>query len=329
MDVTGEMLSKIYRTSQGNADPDKRLTKEQVGEMFGLTYGQVGGLIYRYEQTLNNVLPEERPELFEVELAPEPPFNIEGDVMIVGDVHVPCTDYGMAGRVSMIAERCGVRTLIIAGDLFNNDFATRHEKRNLLGHRWKAELEAARILLQEWTMFFDDVYFFAGNHDRWITGKLDGEMSMDDLMRIVSSADNLHVSEWGYMNVSSGGYKWRIGHGSKYSINTLTRASNHAQKFQANYWGQHQHHCAVGWDRYKNYVIVDGPALVDPEKLAYVQMDDSDAAGMSTGFGMLLEGTPHLFANEPYTNWQLWLPEETANIVPFSTNGKTKRSVAA
>lgn len=282
----------------------------------GLSEGAGRGMMYRHRLTMENRLPVERPDVFDVQITLEPPFDIVGDAIVVGDVHVPCTDVDMARRVYPLAERQGINTLIVAGDLFNNDFATRHEKRNLSMWGWDRERAAAKVLLEEWTSFFDHVYLFAGNHDRWFTGKLDGQVGIKDLIDMVHKARNLHVSEYGYMDMLSGEEEWMIAHGSNYSQNALTVAHIIANKHQKHVWTQHQHHMALGLDRWKHYWTVDGPALVDPMKLSYVQMDASRSAGMAVGFGMIKRGKPYLFGNDKFTDWSMWLDDRFVIDMP-------------
>jgi hypothetical protein len=47
--------------------------------------------------------------------------------------------------------------------------------------------------------------------------------------------------------------------------------------------------------------------MVDPGKLAYVNLDDSKAAAMKQGFVMLKDGTPYIFGKPPMTDWSKWL----------------------
>ncbi len=53
-------------------------------------------------------------------------------------------------------------------------------------------------------------------------------------------------------------------------------------------------------------MLVDGPALVDPDKLAYVNMNMGTKPRMKTGFVMLKGGYPYLFA-DGLTDWGYWL----------------------
>ena len=60
-----------------------------------------------------------RPELFANTLGK--PMDLVGDFVIVGDVHVPYTDYEFTQRINQVGERMldRPRSLLLAGDIFS------------------------------------------------------------------------------------------------------------------------------------------------------------------------------------------------------------------
>jgi len=79
-----------------------------------------------------------------------------------------------------------------------------------------------------------------------------------------------------------------------------------AHKFQQHIVLHHQHHGSISLDRYKRYIIVDNPAMVDQKKLAYVSLDDSKKPNMGRGFTFIKDGEPTMFL-EGLTVWKHWL----------------------
>jgi len=95
-------------------------------------------------------------------------------------------------------------------------------------------------------------------------------------------------------------------------VNQLVVADQLAQKYQMHIIQHHEHHCAMGWDRYGRYVVVNNGGLFRPDVMAYAVMDDSKSPAMKRGFTLLRGGTPYLFSDEPFTDWSAWLPERRA-----------------
>ena len=237
------------------------------------------------------------------------PLHLEGDAMIVGDIHCPFTDYEWAVKVSQVAKKHlkKPRRLIIAGDFFNMDaFSTYAHLTNL--PTWAQEREAAKGLLHEWLDAFSEITMIMGNHDRRLQKFTGGAFDETDIISLVLSNPNLvKASNFGWCVVESGTQTYRITHPKNYSVNQLNVAEAIALKFGQNVISFHEHHLSIGWDRYKRYLIVNGGSLVDPDKLAYARLDDSKSAGTAKGFVMLKNGTPYLFGEEPFTDWERWL----------------------
>jgi hypothetical protein len=267
-------------------------TFAQVGEAYGLSKGQVAGVIYRW-----------RKRVYERDPLPITPLALEGDAIICGDVHVPCTDWAWAGRVVQVGAKLGIRRLIIGGDFFNMD-AFSVFSHILPPASWAEERDAARALLGDWLGWFDDIVVLMGNHDRrmekWAGGNLD---EADIFGMVLSNPARVKVSQFGWCTLISNGTPWRITHPRSYGRNQLTVASDLANKFQTNVISFHEHHLSVGWDVYKRWVVVNGGTLVDPAKLAYVQLDDSRAAGMIQGFCAVKRGCVQVFGDEPFSDW--------------------------
>lgn len=123
---------------------------------------------------------------------------------------------------------------------------------------------------------------------------------------MITSSDKVTTSNFGYCLVKTTAGTYRITHPRNYGINQLTVADTMAQKHQQHIISFHEHHLSLGWDRYGKYVIVNGGCMVDPDKLAYVSLDDSKSASMKQGFVMLKNGTPYLFGEAPFTDWDRW-----------------------
>jgi hypothetical protein len=282
MKITGTVLASLQREG---------MSKSELCQLYNLT-----------RQEFDKKVKADRPpaEFDVIHLGT--PFDLSGDFVVVGDVHVPATDWQFSRMVGMVADKLGIYRLIIAGDFFNFDFASKY-RIVVPPATWREERDAARILIADWLETFTEIYILQGNHDRRLTNWSAGEFDEVDIWGMVNSSSKIKVSKFGWLTVNSGGIPWRITHPTSYGVNQLTVASDLANKYQMNICGHHEHHFSVGWDKYKHFVVVNNGGLMDPNKLAYVHLDDNRCANMMQGFTVLRNGCPTLFGRYPFTDW--------------------------
>jgi predicted phosphodiesterase len=234
------------------------------------------------------------------------PLELSGDFIIVGDVHVPATDWQFSRLVGKVADKTNIRRLIIAGDFFNFDFAS-YYKVAAPPATWHQERDAGRILIHDWLETFTEIYVLQGNHDRRMTNWTAAELDEADAWGMINTSSKIKVTKYSWCQVNSAGVPWRVTHPKSYGRNQLTVASDLANKHACNVIGWHEHHAGIGWDVYGRYVVVNGGSLVDVNKLAYAHLDDSRIAGMKQGFVVLKGGCAKVLSRYPFTEWDEWL----------------------
>jgi hypothetical protein len=265
---------------------------DQIAQAYGTTRGTVAGAIRRWMQTT----------LSYSGLAITP-IRLTGDWVITGDVHVPDTDWKWAGRVVEVGKKYGIKKLAIIGDIFNMDaFSTFAE--TTPSAAWTQERDAARLLLGGWLNWFDEIQICMGNHDRRLEKWAGGNLDEQDIFGMVLSNPRVKTSQFGWCDLSSNGVPWRLTHPRNYGRNQLAVASDLANKYSTNIISFHEHHLAMGYDVYGRWVIANGGTLVDPGKLAYVNLDDSRMPAMMQGFTAVKGGCLKLFGTEPFTDWR-------------------------
>lgn len=275
------------------ADCSARMPIENMAQKYGLTIQATYKEIERAQKTI--------PKEFQaVELGT--PLVMTGDFLIVSDVHLPCVDWSFSQMVGRLAEKTGIRRLIIAGDFFDMSTFSRYEA-TVPPVTWAQERDAARVMLMDWLEVFQEIYTLAGNHERRLTKWAHGNLEENDIYGMVNSNPKITNSKFGYCTVSSSGIPWRITHPKNYGRNQLTVLSDIANKYQTNVIGAHEHHAAIGWDVYKRWVIVNAGMLADPSKFAYVSLDDNRMANMVKGFVMLRNGVATPLSVFPFTDW--------------------------
>jgi len=138
------------------------LTYSQIASRYGVTRGQVSNDIALFRREV-----EKEAKRFEVTSLGTPMRARCDNALVVGDVHVPCTDYEFSKLAMLVARKQNVKTLIVAGDTFNVDSFSKYQA-VVPAPTWAQERDAARVLFAEWTDWFDDIYVIMGNHDRRI-----------------------------------------------------------------------------------------------------------------------------------------------------------------
>jgi len=235
------------------------------------------------------------------------PWTLSGDWMVIGDLHVPYTDYDLAQHVTAVAERYleRPRRLLIAGDLLNLDTMSIYLQ-IVPPATWQQERDSARQLFAEWLETFDEIKIIMGNHDRRMQKFVNGAFDENDMLALLTTNEQVMMSNYGWCMIETANGPWRVSHPRNYSVNKLVIADVLAQKYDSHIMSFHEHHLGLGFDRYGRHLIVNGGCLVNPEKLAYVQLDDSKSPAMQPGFCLLRNGHPYLFG-DGLTDWKMWL----------------------
>ncbi len=240
-------------------------------------------------------------------------WKLDGDWVIAGDIHLNTVNTEFMRRPLQIAMQHleKPRRFLIAGDFLNADAWSGYESVYPLPSFGK-ELQAARAFLDLYLTVFDEIYVFMGNHDLRVTKRTHTAIMPEDLMRMISHDPRIKVSHWGHAVVDTPRGEYRITHGSDYSIQQLSVADQMAQKYAQNIILWHEHHSAIGLDRYKRHIVVNGGGLFDQESMAYTQIEDSKKARMANGFVMLRRGYPYVF-NDYWTDWDFWVSK--SNVI--------------
>ena len=240
-------------------------------------------------------------------------WNLQGDFMVINDVHIPATNWNFAECMLEIAETnlSSPRKLIIAGDLINGDALSRWDNVVLITPL-ADELTYAEAFLNHLAGVFDEIYMTRGNHENRLLFGLRGQIHAPQFRRMFTDNPRVHFSMYSYLDVTSGGERWHITHQRNYSINPLTVARKLATKHNAHIISAHQHHSAAGRDLSNRFACIDSGGLHDPRLMAYVGLEDSTSPNMANGFVLLRDGIGTLFTPADYRlfDWQRWLIQE-------------------
>lgn len=297
---------------------------DEIAQAHGLSKDSVRSRVSRYARLQQQIiaLRQENQQLRE-QLAAKAddevfghdlgkPWRLDGDWVIAGDIHLNTINTDFMHRPLDIAMKYldKPRRFMIAGDFLNVDGFSGYENVYPLPSFAK-ELKAARVFLDMYLKVFDEIWVFVGNHDLRITRKTGTAIMPDDLMRMISHDTRIKVSHWGHAVIDTPKGEYRVSHGSDYSVNQLTVADQMAQKYNQHIILWHEHHNAIGLDKFKKHIVINGGGLFDAESMAYTQIEDNKRPNMANGFVMLKSGFPYVFNNH-WVDWGFWLAEQTS-----------------
>jgi hypothetical protein len=244
---------------------------------------------------------QRKPALFDINIGQ--PFVLEGDFVLVGDVHAPTTDWELAMKVIDVGERWGIRRLIIGGDMLNNDAFSHHPKTSD-DIPYKQEAEAAAALLESWLDYFEEIIWISGNHERRFEKWLRGAKNIHDLKASILPDSRIKTSRFGYCLIDTPQGRWRVTHPREYSRIRIRKANFLCNKFRTHIWSFHEHHLGMTWNESGHNVLINGGGLYESKVMEYVQLDDTTHPHMCKGFGVLRGGYPKLYGMPPFTNWE-------------------------
>lgn len=242
-------------------------------------------------------------------------MELVGDFVVVGDVHVPTTDWAFAERMLDVARLHlpRPRKLLIAGDLLNMDAISKFAKR-VPSPSMRTELKASNRFIERMLSVFDELYAFVGNHDSRLLYILEGDISIRSFAKLVTDAyERITFSPYSDCTITSGGQRWYVPHQMGYRQTKLSVGNELAALNWTNVITTHQHHSAIGRDKGNNATIVDCGGLFRVEQMAYVQLNPSTRPRPTQGFVLLRNGCANLLT--PYatmTDWDMWLNAQTA-----------------
>lgn len=230
-------------------------------------------------------------------------WQLKGDWIAIGDVHLPTTNYLFASMMLDVARHLGIKNLLIAGDLLNMDAFSKFDHL-VPPPGFEAEVTPAIDFIAECSGWFDQMKMILGNHEHRLLKTTRGNFKAEWFGNILDAANGkLEVSPYSHVELTSGGEHWRLTHQRNYSRMNGRVANDLAQKYQCNIVTFHQHHVTKRRDTWNRYTLIDGGGLFDYEKMAYVMLTDSTSAVMANGFVVIQDGVGEVVTPYPsYTD---------------------------
>lgn len=218
--------------------------------------------------------------------------ELDGDAVVVSDVHAPFTDYTFAEKPNEVGKHYGVKRLIIAGDLI--DAGTQNNfRKKVRPPLLSLDLDMASRLMIYWSDWFEEIWFLPGNHDDWVLENEDGNIDINDMYHLLRG-DSLRgkfiVTPYDRITLNSSGDIWTIPHQAENNVTSLSVGEKLVNKYRTNVIVPHQHNHAWGYDRYGHNVIVDIGGLHDENKMAYMTLKTSTRPKFDKSFAVIQDG---------------------------------------
>lgn len=236
-------------------------------------------------------------------------LEIQGDVMVVGDLEIPFHDAELLGYMVAVAMKFGVKQLVVAGDFLAFDEFSNwpseegDTKRTLADTLWSGG-DVLKSLF-EW---FDEISIIKGNHEQ--RGTRRKELALFQLMEQTwSELGSLNISYYKWCRAVSGGKTFRIEHPGNYSRVPGAVVRDRAEIEQESTLGAHTHHCSWSVTKDGRFEAVDLGHCTRPEQRWYKTVNGTTRhPKWVAGFWMIRKGYLYGFPKD-FTDWNFWLEE--------------------
>ena len=269
------------------------------------------------------------------------PPVIEGDALIMGDLHLPYHDAAHVNRCIAAAHKLGVTKLILAGDALDmrafshwpDDFsdnermlASNNVTQEILKLAGELDAATAERLYQladkiqpengnigeeirtsrEFFKILDDnfgeVVYIMGNHEAWVIRAIEKTIASADFARLFVGETRWKVSPYYWCKLISGGVEWQIEHPKNSGKGSSKKLS---PVFLCNIVMLHNHHYSVQSDPSGTWLAIEPGMCADEKKIQYDNQRHGTHDRHITGSVIIKDGKAHLL--NKFTDWSLYL----------------------
>lgn len=227
--------------------------------------------------------------------------RIEGDCLIVSDLHCPFFSPEWVCRALGVAKAQGIRKVIIAGDVLDGKSISCFKCADK-SHTLQMEFTAVRQILMAFLEQFDDVYLLTGNHDERVARFTEQQFTLSYLYQHILPDKRLHVSEYAYCIVND---DIRVTHPYNYSSVPGSVPRGLASKYLQHIVMGHTHRVAVTYDASGKYLSCEIGGLFDASKFDWINLKDNRAPSWNNGFAIVKDGIITVF--HEHTWWDSWM----------------------
>ena len=229
------------------------------------------------------------------------------DYIITADYHSPYYSILWHNRSLAIAERFGIKKLVVIGDLVDFGFASFFYADHKPGIA--DESDENKRLIQSMLAQFDEIVVVKGNHEDRLGRNTNGIIQARYLFELWSGpAWKTRFLYSLYDKLTIGG-EWLCVHPKSYSQKAGIASRQLASIHLKNIINTHGHHVGWNYDPSGKFLAVDLGGMFDVDKIEYLNIKSTTHPRWNSGFGMFRNGYFHLF--DERTDWDFWLKEGT------------------
>jgi len=262
------------------------------------TYKSIDGARLRFGCTKYLLARDKSIKLYEALKLPL------ADYLLTCDHHSPYHSELWVNRALMIAEILGLKKHIIAGDLFDMEFAKHWPKKE--GEE-SAELDMVMGQckpVMNMLKYFDETVLIRGNHEDRITRMTEARIQARHIIQLISQEIWDKQFKYSYYDKLYIGKEWMVVHPKSYSQLSGSTAIRLAEKYHRHILNAHGHFIALRYDRSGKYMGIDMGGLFDRKKTSYLNLQTTTHPFWNNGFAVLKDG--HIWLFNESTDWSYW-----------------------
>lgn len=324
-----DLLERFYSRPAGQS-------KYHFGEGYALTSGRSrSSVLGKLEEVTLGYVPESRHPKWN-----EPPV-MSGDVLVMGDLHIPFHNADFINRCLLLAKRWGIKKCIIGGDALDarsfshwpDDFQS--EARKIVSQEFEKvlidlaesmpdkygdkirekltdaehpidigeEFADARAVLGQIGRAFDEVLYIMGNHEAWVVQQMKKAIPAKDLgALLIGENPKWTISPYYWCTLESAGVKYQIEHPKNSGKGSSKKL---ASKFNQNIIMLHNHQLSMQADASGQFIAIETGACCDVERIQHANQRHDAADQHVTGAVIVRQGKPWLL--NKFTDWALLL----------------------
>lgn len=274
---------------------------------------KIEGYSERYQAELDRLKAKVEGSTAWRPLPPEPTLNIISTkpVLVIGDIHLPIHNHKWCYQALLAARKFECEYVCINGDLIDASTVSRH-----LGGEWRRknelndDIEAASVFLKILCEEFKGVYYTLGNHSQRLIHKFMGEVSWQNLVKVIYSHENFKATERHFLDING---SVRCLHPRGYSRTRGKLTADLAQRYQMHLVTGHHHHSTSTISADGKWQAVEVGTLADISMFGYAQYAMHGMPEMLEGFAIVLPQS----MNNKVLNFNKFTPWEVFGLPPI------------
>jgi hypothetical protein len=224
------------------------------------------------------------------------PVTIEGDCLVLADLHSPFHDAHWVNRVTDLALKWGVCKAGVCGDAVDFSAFSHFGRQHYL--EAEMELDAVKQVLDSLANGFDEVVYAPGNHEmrfaRWVAYALDAQA----LIQHWVNNEKVTTTRFHWFRVVSGGEVYQVEHPRNTSTHASVIPAKLCAKFGCHVIAGHGHTWGMTRDDSGRYWAIDSGICADPRRLEFGQIEHNTRPVQMQGAVIIKGGVPILLCPE-------------------------------